>query len=69
MSSKALKARPSTRAYAQNEVAFHQQVNGVLQTTLIPAASNGELKDLLTTGLRIFQGHQQHAEHLVHEIK
>ena len=35
------------KAYAQNEVAYHQQVNSALQGTLIPNASNGELKDLL----------------------
>ena len=39
-------------------------MNGALETTLIPSASNDELKDLLGTGLKIFQGHQQHAEHL-----
>jgi putative membrane protein len=57
------------KAYAQNEVAFHQQVNDALQTTLIPGATNGELKNLLTTGLKIFQGHQQHAEHLVQALR
>jgi putative membrane protein len=61
----ALKGTAFDKAYAQNEVAYHQQVNGALQNTLIPNASNGELKDLLSTGLKIFQGHQQHAEHLV----
>ena len=61
----ALKGAAFDKAYAQNEVAYHQQVNGALQNTLIPNASNGELKDLLSTGLKIFQGHQQHAEHLV----
>jgi len=60
----ALKGAAFDKAYAQNEVAYHQQVNGALQNTLIPAASNGELKDLLSTGLKIFQGHQLHAEHL-----
>jgi len=40
-----------------------------LQTTLIPSASNAELKDLLTTGLKIFQGHEQHAEHVASDIK
>ena len=53
------------KAYASNEVAYHKTVNGALETTLIPSASNGELKGLLETGLKIFQGHQQHAEHLV----
>jgi putative membrane protein len=44
-------------------------VNGALETTLIPDASNPELKDLLSTGLKIFQGHEQHAEHLVETLK
>ena len=52
------------KAYAANEVAYHQTVNGALETALIPSASNAELKDLLSTGLKIFQGHQQHAEQL-----
>jgi putative membrane protein len=52
------------KAYAANEVAYHQAVNGALESTLIPSASNAELKELLTTGLKIFQGHQEHAEHL-----
>ena len=57
------------RAYAQNEVAYHQTVNNALETTLIPSASNSELKSLLETGLKIFQGHQQHAEHVAAELK
>ncbi len=57
------------KAYAQNEVAFHKTVDSALETTLIPGASNQELKDLLTTGLKIFQGHEQHAEHVVAGLK
>ncbi|MEA2944206.1 MAG: putative rane protein [Bradyrhizobium sp.] len=57
------------KAYVQNEVAYHKTVNGALQTTLIPSASNTELKDLLSTGLKIFQGHQQHAEHVAQDLK
>lgn len=57
------------RAYATNEVAYHKTVNGALESTLIPAASNDELKALLTTGLKIFQGHQQHAEHVAQDLK
>ncbi|MGO4387661.1 DUF4142 domain-containing protein [Microvirga sp. 2YAF29] len=64
----ALKGAAFDKAYAQNEVAYHQQVNGALQNTLIPGASNGDLKDLLSTGLKIFQGHEQHAEHLVKSL-
>jgi putative membrane protein len=50
-------------------VAFHKTVNGALQTVLIPSASNAELKGLLETGLKVFQGHQQHAEHLAKDMK
>jgi putative membrane protein len=57
------------KAYAENEVAYHQTVNGALATTLIPDAQNGELKSLLETGLKLFQEHQHHAEHLVGELK
>lgn len=57
------------RAYADNEVTYHKTVNTALETTLIPDASNAELKDLLTTGLKIFQGHEQHAEHLAQSLK
>lgn len=57
------------KAYAENEVAYHKTVNGALESTLIPSASNAELKDLLQTGLKIFQGHEQHAEHLASTLK
>ena len=52
------------KAYVDNEVAYHKTVNGALETTLIPSATNAELKSLLETGLKIFQGHEQHAEKL-----
>lgn len=57
------------KAYIENEVAYHKTVNDALQNTLIPSASNQDLKDLLTTALKIFQGHQQHAEHVAAEFK
>ena len=57
------------RAYANNEVAYHKTVDGALETTLIPSASNPELKSLLETGLKIFQGHEQHAEHVAADLK
>ena len=57
------------KAYAANELAYHKTVNGALEQTLIPATSNAELKALLTTGLKIFQGHQDHAAMLVTMLK
>jgi putative membrane protein len=57
------------KAYVANEVAYHKTVNGALESQLIPSANNGELKSLLQTGLKIFQGHEQHAEHVAAELK
>src|ERR1700743_3478374 len=57
------------KAYVANEVAYHKAVDSALETTLIPSASNAELKSLLQTGLKIFQGHEQHAEHVASELK
>lgn len=57
------------KAYVANEVAYHNTVNQALESQLIPSANNAELKSLLQTGLKIFQGHQQHAEHLAAALK
>lgn len=57
------------KAYIDNEVAYHQEVNSALETLLIPSAENAELKSLLETGLKLFQGHQQHAEHVAASIQ
>jgi putative membrane protein len=56
------------KAYAENEVAYHKTVDDALRTTLIPAAANADLKDLLSTGLKIFEGHEKHAEHLAQTL-
>jgi len=57
------------KAYVANEVAYHKAVDSALEKTLIPSANNAELKSLLQTGLKIFQGHEQHAEHVAAELK
>jgi putative membrane protein len=57
------------KAYVANEIAYHKTVNSALETTLIPSANNAELKSLLQTGLKLFQGHEQHAEHVASELK
>jgi len=64
-----LKGAEFDKAYIANEVAYHKTVNGALETQLIPSASNAELKSLLQTGLKIFQGHEQHAEHVAADLK
>jgi putative membrane protein len=64
-----LSGKAFDKAYVDNEVAFHKTVDGALETTLIPSASNGELKSLLQTGLKIFEGHLHHAEHLASKLQ
>ena len=57
------------KAYMENEVAYHHSVNGALQNTLIPSAQNAQLKSLLQTGLKIFQGHEAHAREIAAGLK
>lgn len=64
-----LKGAAYDKAYAANEVAYHKAVIGALETQLIPESSNAELKSLLQTGVKIFQGHLEHAEHVAAELK
>jgi putative membrane protein len=64
-----LKGAAFDKAYVDNEVAYHKLVDKALETQLIPSASNAELKSLLETGLKIFQGHEQHAEMVAAKLK
>ena len=57
------------KAYIDNEVAYHESVNGTLSTLLFPSAQNAELKALLETGLSLFTEHEQHAEMVAAEFK
>ena len=50
------------KAYIDNEVAYHKAAIGVVENTLIPDATNPELKSLLESALPIFKEHLAHAE-------
>ena len=50
------------KAYIDNEVAYHKAAIDVVENTLIPNATNAELKSLLESALPIFKGHLEHAE-------
>lgn len=65
----ALKGKAFDKAYAENELAYHQFVNKTLEETLIPATQNQELKELLKTGLKTFRVHEGHAESLVKKLQ
>lgn len=63
-----LKGPAFDKAYAEREAAYHAAVNQALRGTLIPSAHNGELKQLLESGLALFSAHQQHAEALAQQL-
>jgi putative membrane protein len=52
------------RAYVDHEVAYHQAVLDAVDKTLIPSASNAELKALLVKVRPAFVAHLEHAKHL-----
>src|SRR5699024_4141296 len=52
------------KAYIDNEVAFHKAVIKLVTNTLIPEATNDQLKDLLKKAGPMFKGHLQYAESL-----
>ena len=52
------------KAYVDHEVTYHQAVLDALDKTLIPNASNAELKALLVKVRPAFVAHLEHAKHL-----
>lgn len=56
------------RAYVDNEVAYHKAVIGVLDSQLIPSATNPELKSTLVGVKPAFDAHLKHAEQVQAEL-
>jgi putative membrane protein len=56
-------------AYVDHEVAYHQQVIDTLDQTLIPGATNEELKALLIKVRPAFVAHLEHAQRLQASMK
>ena len=61
---KTLKGGDFDKAYVDQEVAYHQQVIDALDKTLIPGATNEELKALLIKVRPAFVAHLEHAKRL-----
>ncbi|GJL95331.1 MAG: membrane protein [Hyphococcus sp.] len=57
------------RAYAENELGYHQFVNKTVETAFIPAADNKEFKSLLGSALAVFKIHEDHAEMMVKSLR
>jgi putative membrane protein len=61
---KTLKGAAFDKAYIDHEVVYHQQVIDALDKTLIPGATNEELKALLVKVRPAFVAHLEHAKRL-----
>ena len=61
---KTLQGTAFDKAYVDHEVTYHQQVIDALDNTLIPGATNAELKALLIKVRPAFVAHLEHAKHL-----
>ena len=59
---KTLKGAAFDKAYIDHEVAYHQQVLDAVDKTLIPSATNADLKALLVKVRPAFVAHLEHAK-------
>ncbi|MCG7495052.1 DUF4142 domain-containing protein [Thalassobius sp. Cn5-15] len=57
------------KAYAANELAYHQAVNELVEGTMIPNIDNDEVRALFKEGLEIFKAHEKHAEMMVKALQ
>jgi putative membrane protein len=64
-----LSGKAFDKAYLENEVAFHKAVISAMNTTLLPALKNAEVKTLVTTVAPAFKAHQDAAQNLLDKQK
>lgn len=57
------------KAYAENELAYHKAVNGLVEDAFIPNIDNREVKALFEEGLKIFKAHEKHAKKMVKALQ
>lgn len=65
---KKLKGAAFDKAYVDHEVAYHQTVLDAIDKTLVPSASNAELKALLVKVRPVIAEHLEHAKHLQSQL-
>jgi putative membrane protein len=62
-----LSGKAFDRAFLQHEVDYHKAVIEAVNTTLMPALQNQEVKDLVTKVAPAFKAHQDMAQNLLNE--
>jgi putative membrane protein len=63
-----LKGKEFDKAFLAHEVAYHKAVIDAMNTTLLPALQNAEVKDLVTKVAPAFQAHEDAAQNLLNKI-
>lgn len=53
-----LRGNAFDRYYAENELAYHETVNGVVADAFIPNIENAEVKQAFQAALTVFRGHE-----------
>jgi putative membrane protein len=64
-----LSGKEFDKAYLANEVAFHKAVIDAVNSTLLPALKNDEVRKLVTTVAPAFQAHADAAQNLLNKQK
>lgn len=64
-----LRGEAFDRAYAENELGYHQAVNGLVNGTFLPNIENPKVKALFREAAVIFIGHEKHAEQMVDSLE
>ncbi|MEM7221874.1 MAG: DUF4142 domain-containing protein [Pseudomonadota bacterium] len=57
------------KRYAENELAYHKAVNGLVENVFIPNIQTPQVKALFEEALVTFKGHEHHAEMLVKAVQ
>jgi putative membrane protein len=65
---KAAKGKEFDRAFLAHEVAFHKAVIDAVNTTLMPALQNAEVKHLVTVVAPAFKAHEDAAQNMLDKL-
>lgn len=64
-----LRGKAFDKHYAENELAYHQEVVKLVGETFIPNIENKEVKALFIQGNEIFEAHEKHAQMMVKAVQ
>jgi len=57
------------RAYAENELAYHESVNDLVEHSFIPNIDSAEVRALFVEGLKVFKAHERLAANMLRAVR